>query len=210
MQHVYQAPVLAKSGAAQQGRDQKHSTAEQPTDCPGTEAQHAQQAVHVLNLTAGRAQHAGSATPSQSQQPAGGSNGTQQAQHASVPQRPEQAADAKHAQQAQQALAEAAGDLALPILEVLTTPQELKLHVMTACQLVERAVGSRTAVAAVSGNQTYASCYIRSHCAFLLLAQYWLSVMTQLCITSAKPMLAATYDCMQGLYPTSALQSVLL
>lgn len=44
-----------------------------------------------------------------------------------------------------------AGELILPVLEVLSNPQELKLHVMTACQLIDRGVGSRIAIAANQG-----------------------------------------------------------
>ena len=44
-----------------------------------------------------------------------------------------------------------APELILPVLEVLSNPQELKLHVMTACQLIDRGVGSRIAIAANQG-----------------------------------------------------------
>ena len=43
------------------------------------------------------------------------------------------------------------GDSVLPVIGVLSNPQELKLHVMTACQLVDRGVGSRIAIAANQG-----------------------------------------------------------
>lgn len=47
-----------------------------------------------------------------------------------------------------------AGKLLLPVLEALSNPQELKLHVMTACQMVDRGVGSRIAIAANHGTHT--------------------------------------------------------
>lgn len=56
----------------------------------------------------------------------------------------------------------AAGKLVLPVLEVLSTPQELKLHVMTACQLVDRGVGSRIAIAANQG-ECYTTYYSNVH-----------------------------------------------
>ena len=151
-----QACALAKSGAAQPDGDQQQSVTEQPIDHPCSKAQHAQQGAHGLNLPASYAQHAEAASPNQAQQLARDSHQTQPAQHAQQP-----ATDSSVAQQAQQAgharqaVTDTARDLVLPILKVLTTSQELKLHVMTACQLVERAVGSRTAVAAVSGMHSF-------------------------------------------------------